>query len=185
MQNHDVHSPGTVLWLTGLSGAGKTTIGRLVYLELKSRYSNIVFLDGDELREVFGHDHGHTLDDRRKAALRNARLCAMLAAQGIHVVCATISMFDECRALNRQKIKNYLEVYIEVPMEVLKKRDQKELYSRAEAGDVKNVIGIDLVPEFPKSPELVIRNDGSVPPGEQAKQIVALHKALQSKIDDI
>ena len=85
---------GNVYWITGLSGAGKTTIGKLFYHKLKQAFSNTVFLDGDVMREVFGADLGYTESDRRKCAMRYARLCDMLQKQELNVVCFKISMFD-------------------------------------------------------------------------------------------
>ena len=93
---------GTVYWITGLSGAGKTTIGSIFYEELKKNYINTVFLDGDTLRKVFGEDLGYTEKDRKKCAMRYARLCALLASQGIYVVCCTIFMYDSIREWNRE-----------------------------------------------------------------------------------
>ena len=92
---------GCVYWLTGLSGAGKTTIGRILYKRLCEKRDGVVFLDGDDLRAVFGNDLGYTAQDRKKSAMRNARLCGLLAGQGLVVVCCTISMFHDVRAYNR------------------------------------------------------------------------------------
>ena len=78
---------GCVYWLTGLSGAGKTTIGRILYKRLCEKRDGVVFLDGDDLRAVFGNDLGYTAQDRKKSAMRNARLCGLLAGQGLVVVC--------------------------------------------------------------------------------------------------
>ena len=114
---------GNVYWITGLSGAGKTTIGKIFYGKLKEIYSNTVFLDGDTLREVFGNDLGYSDTDRRKCAMRYSRLCDLLQKQGIHVVCCTISMFDSVRQWNRENIANYHEIYVEVSDETLQKRD--------------------------------------------------------------
>ena len=86
-----------VYWVTGLSGAGKTTIGWKYYLHLKSTLDNVVFLDGDKPREVLGGDFGYELQDRKKLAYCYARISKMLSDQGIHVVIATISMFNEVR----------------------------------------------------------------------------------------
>ena len=135
-----------VSWLTGLSGAGKTTIGRLWYEKLKADGKPAVLLDGDELRQVFGDDLGFTEIDRRKSAMRNARLCALLAMQGITVICCTISMFDSVREWNRY---------------------QKCLYSQAQA----DVAGIHFQVEEPKNPDLILENDGDRTPEEQVKLI--------------
>ena len=152
-----------VYWLTGLSGAGKTTIGRLWYEKLKEQGETAVFLDGDELRQVFGGDLGFTESDRRKSAMRNARLCALLARQGLTVVCCTISMFADVRSWNRENIPGYFEVYVKASMETLRNRDQKGLYSR---GD-RDVAGVHFQVEEPKCPDLILENDGQKTPEEQ------------------
>jgi adenylylsulfate kinase len=174
---------GAVYWITGLSGAGKTTIGRLVFDELRRRTPAAVFLDGDILREVFGNDLGHSRADRLQSAMRNARLCRMLAEQGIDVVCATISLFRECQEWNRAHIARYFEVYLRVPMEVLVRRDQKQLYSRALRGEITDVIGVDLPVEEPQRPDLVIDNDGTRPPGEHAAYIWKCLQEASTKRD--
>lgn len=154
---------GRVYWFTGLSGAGKTTLGRLWYEELKASGAAAVFLDGDELRRVFGDDLGFSEEERRKSAMRNARLCAMLSAQGVTVVCCTISMFDSVRAWNRENIADYFEVYVKVSMETLCRRDQKGLYSMGG----RDVAGVHFEVEEPKAPDIVLVNDGEKAPGEQ------------------
>jgi len=158
-----------VYWLTGLSGAGKTTIGRLWYERLKASGEAVVFLDGDELRQVFGDDLGYSEADRRKSAMRNARLCALLSKQGITVVCCTISMFDSVRAWNRENISGYFEVYVKASIDTLCGRDQKGLYSREET----DVAGIHFQVEEPKVPNLVLENDGEKTPEEQVKLLWA------------
>lgn len=102
-----------VYWLTGLSGAGKTTIGRLWRDRLRERGETVVFLDGDEMRSVFGTGLGFNAADRRRLAESYGRLCALLAGQGVTVVCCTISMFHSVRAWNRANIPGYYEVYIQ------------------------------------------------------------------------
>lgn len=163
---------GVVYWITGLSGAGKTTIGRLFYEKLHESKSNVVFLDGDVLREVFGNDLGHSLADRKKSGMRNAKLCKLLSDQGIDVVCATISMFHDCHKWNRENITNYKEIYIKVPFEILQQRDQKGLYSGALSKDACNVMGIDLQFEEPCSPDITILNDGKLSPEIILQQII-------------
>ena len=161
----------TVYWVTGLSGAGKTTIGKKWYEELKRSYDNVVLLDGDELRQVFGNDLGYTKEDRLKSAMRNARLCKMLGEQDIHVVCCTISMFDEVREWNRNNIADYVEIYVKVSMEVLHERDQKNLYTKAKVGQEEDLAGITFQVEEPKCPDLVLGNNGEFTPEEQVNKI--------------
>jgi len=152
-------SPGTVYFFTGLSGAGKTTIGGLFYRRLKAKKPNVVLLDGDQLRPMFDVDTGYSFEERKRGAYRNFRLCRMLADQGIDVVLCSISMYRDVRAWNRANIENYREIYIKVSRETLFRRDQKGLYS---AG--KNVIGIDLPFEEPDCATVVVQNDGAEEP---------------------
>jgi adenylylsulfate kinase-like enzyme len=169
-----VAKTGRVYWFTGLSGAGKTTIGRLFFGMLRARNAAAVLLDGDILREVFGNDLGHSREERLKSAMRNSRLCKMLSDQGIDVVCATISLFRECQEWNRAHMPGYHEIYLRVPMTVLLERDQKQLYSRALRGEVKDVMGIDVPMEEPSRPELIVENDGSEKPAALAQRIFDL-----------
>lgn len=156
---------GKVYWFTGLSGAGKTTIGRLWYKKLREAGEQAVFLDGDELRQVFGDDLGFTESDRRKSAMRNARLCELLAKQGLTVICCTISMFDSVREWNRVNIPGYFEIYIKASMDTLCSRDQKGLYTKAK----ENVAGVHFQIEEPKNPDLILENDGQRTPEQQVK----------------
>lgn len=158
-----------VYWLTGLSGAGKTTIGRLWRDALRERGETVVFLDGDEMRTVFGGGMGFTGADRRKLAESYGRLCALLASQGVTVVCCTISMFDSVRAWNRANIPGYYEVYIQASMETLRRRDQKGLYSR----NADNVAGVGLQVELPTASDLILDNDGELTPEEQVERLQA------------
>ena len=163
---------GTVYWITGLSGAGKTTIGKLFYDYLKEQHPNTVFFDGDTLRKVFGDDLGYTEEERRKCAMRYSRLCAMLEEQGMNVICCTISMFDSVRQWNRENIHNYREIYVRVSMDTLCARDQKGLYSGMISETEKNVAGIHFQVEMPKNPDLILDNDGETTPEEQVERIV-------------
>lgn len=157
-----------VYWLTGLSGAGKTTIGKLLYQKLRAQRDNVVFLDGDQLRQVFGDDLGYTPEQRLKSAMRNARLCKLLFDQGLDVVCCTISMFDSVRDWNRTHIPGYCEIYVKASMETLRRRDQKGLYSQGE----NDVAGVHFAIEEPKAPDLILCNDGEKTPEEQAQKIM-------------
>ena len=169
------HKMATVFWITGLFGAGKTTIGKLLYEKIKSVYENTVFLDGDVMRWVFGDDLGYSKEDRCKCAMRYSRLCALLQRQGMNVICCTISMFDSVREWNRQNIVGYKEIYVKVTMETLRKRDQKGLYSGNFQGEEKDVVGMQIQFEEPKTPDLILQNDGLNTPEEQVERILKLY----------
>ena len=164
-----------VYWLTGLSGAGKTTIGRLWRDELQRCGETVIFLDGDEMRSVFGGGLGFSGADRRKLAESYGRLCALLANQGVTVVCCTISMFHSVRAWNRANIPGYYEVYIQASMDTLRRRDQKGLYSQ----NADNVAGVGLQVELPDAPDLVLDNNGGRTPEEQIAILRAAALSLE------
>ena len=157
---------GTVYFFTGLSGAGKTTIGGLFHRRLKATKPNVVLLDGDEIRVAFGEDVGYTQDERLRWAGRIFRVCKLLSGQGIDVVVCSIAMYDSVRRWNRENILNYKEIYIKVSKDTLLQRNQKGLYT---AG--KNVVGIDLPFEEPQSPDLVVPNDGGRTPLELVEEL--------------
>jgi glutamine kinase len=151
---------GRVFWITGLSGAGKTTVGTALWRRLRASGRPAVFLDGDALRTVIAEDLSHSLANRRRSAMRNARLCRLLADQGTDVVCATISLFHEVQRWNRDNIPGYCEIYLQVPMPELRRRDFKGVYARS--GDSPNVVGLDLPAEVPQAPDLILENHGSL-----------------------
>lgn len=167
---------GTVYWFTGLAGAGKTTLGRLFYARLRQNRPNVLFLDGDVLREVFGHPAAHTLEERRALAMQYARLCRMLSDQGLDVVIATISLFHEVQEWNRKHLGAYREIFVRAPLEVLLERDQKQLYSRAQRGEISQVMGVDLPVEEPRNPDLILDNDGRRPPEALVEMTLATFK---------
>lgn len=148
----------TLFWLTGFSGAGKTTLSILLAKKLRDREHPVILLDGDILREIYDNRFGHERKERLAASLQYGRLCKLLTEQETHVVCATISMFHQTQEWNRENIKNYIEVFIDVPLSELLNRNSKKIYSRAKSGELKNIVGIDIEPELPKNPDITIQN---------------------------
>ena len=150
---------GTVYFFTGLSGAGKTTLGGLFHRRLKARKNDVVLLDGDSIRLVYNEDISYTEESRRKGAGRTFRVAKMLSDQGIDVVVCSICMYSDLRAWNRENIEKYREIYIKVDREVLQRRNQKGLYTEG-----KNVVGVDLPFDEPKQPDYIIENNGEETP---------------------
>jgi cytidine diphosphoramidate kinase len=155
-----VSSQGYVYWITGLSGAGKSTVGQLLTTKLRQAGHSTLYLDGDVLREVFGNIEKHSTADRQRLAMTYARLCREVAKQNLEVVCATVSLFHDVRKWNRDNIPGYREIYLRVPVDELKQRDPKGIYAAFNDGKMRDVVGLDMKAELPETPDLVIENFG-------------------------
>jgi adenylylsulfate kinase len=151
---------GCVIWITGLSGAGKSTLAHEVVARLRAAGEAVVMLDGDELREVFGavaaNAQNHGREARQVLAMQYAHLCRVIAAQGLTVVIATISLFREVHAWNRANLPGYFEVYLKVPVEELRRRDPKGIYRRFDTGKLTHVAGLDLPIDEPEAADWVL-----------------------------
>jgi adenylylsulfate kinase-like enzyme/phosphohistidine swiveling domain-containing protein len=167
-------SPGRVFWITGLSGAGKTTLGQELWSRLRAAGRPVIFLDGDALRAVIAEDLDHSAGNRRRSAMRNARLCRLLAEQGADVVCATISLFHEVQRWNRENIPGYREIYLRVPIDELRCRDSKGIYAGSQRADARDVVGIDVPAEAPEAPDLVLDNYGALDVATAVDRILAV-----------
>lgn len=164
-----METKGTVYFFTGLSGAGKTTIGGLFHQRLKATKPNVVLLDGDQIRPVFAEDIGYSDDDRVRGARRVFRVAKMLSDQGVDVVVCSICMYSAVRDWNRENIEHYREIYIKVKRETLLARNQKGLYTGGH-----EVVGVDLPFDEPKTPDAVVENDGTEPPEAIVERLEAI-----------
>lgn len=165
---------GTIYWVTGLPGAGKTTLGGSLRLHLLQQNKSVIHLDGDALREVYAERSDYAPAARKEVAFRNARLCQLVAKQGIDVVCTTVSMFHDVRRWNRANLAFYCEVYLKVPLHVLAERDQKGLYSGVLRGEQVYIPGLDCEFEEPEAPDHIFVNDGTHPVQHFVEQIWAI-----------
>jgi adenylylsulfate kinase len=162
---------GRVIWITGLSGAGKTTLAKALLPLLPAPR---LLLDGDELREALALlAGGYAREDRLKLALTYARLARLAALQGQTVVCATISLFHEVHAWNRANLPGYFEVYVDASDEICRSRDYKLVYT-AKNNDLTPVVGEKIQPEFPLQPDIVLRQDGRSVEELLAKLLITL-----------
>jgi len=181
MTSPTLYEPGQVIWITGLSGAGKTTLARETASLLLDAGNGVVILDGDELREVFGavaeNQQNHGRQVRLALAMQYAHLCRVIAAQGLIVVISTISLFREVHTWNRANLPNYFEVYLKVPLEVLRSRDPKGIYKRFDAGNLKDVAGLDLLIDEPYSADWFVEFI-------QERSVAALAEDLVTRLND-
>lgn len=142
-----------VLWFTGLSGSGKSTLAAAVAKELKRRGIHFEQLDGDVFRDVFPKT-GFSKEERDMHIRRAGFLAGMLERNGVCTVCSFISPYRESRRFVRENTKNFVEVYVNAPLEICEQRDPKGLYKKARNGGIKQFTGIDDPYEAPEAPEL-------------------------------
>jgi len=146
---------GFILWFTGLSGSGKTTISKALESELKRRGCKVEILDGDVIRTNLSKGLGFSKEDRDTNIRRIGFVANLLSRNGVVAITAAISPYravrDEIRALE----PNFVEVYVKAPLEVCEARDVKGLYAKARAGEIKGFTGIDDAYEEPLNPEII------------------------------
>ncbi len=152
-----------VIWITGLSGSGKTTIAKNMQDILRGQGDNVVVIDGDQIRHAVGDKNcGHDRANRVINAFRICRFAKMIADQGFIVIVATMSLYHEVHEWNRENLPGYHEIFLDVDMETLRKRDSKGYYKKADLGAIDNLAGVSLDVEFPKEPDLVIENNDDI-----------------------
>jgi len=162
-----------VLWITGLSAVGKSTIAK-AYLRAKTNSSvSTVLLDGDAVRELFGGDLGYDEQSRIEHIKRIQRLAKFLSDQGLDVVVAALYSNEQILSVNRALFEDYFEVYLKADLNYLKLRENKSLYTKAEKGEIVDVVGVDIKWYEPKLPDLVIQMNKLRPPLEIAEEIVS------------
>lgn len=154
---------GYVLWFTGLSGAGKSTIAELVEKRLRGRSAPVERLDGDEVREHLSKGLTFSREDRDINVRRIGWVASLLSRNGVGVITAAISPYADTRDEVRAMTTNFVEIFVDAPVEVCADRDVKGLYARARAGDIPNFTGVSDPYEPPAAPELHLRTDQSTP----------------------
>lgn len=164
-----------VLWFTGLSGAGKSTIANIVERELNTRGAHTILLDGDNLRFGLNKDLGFSSADRSENIRRVGEVAKLMTDAGLIVICALISPFRAERGLARRLFEpgEFIEIFVDTPLEACIERDPKGLYKRALAQEIPNFTGIQQPYEPPENPESILRTlDGS--PEELAARAVEI-----------
>ena len=147
-----------VIWILGLSGAGKSFLSSKLKEELKEDFGEFIVLDGDVIRKVFDNDLGFTIEERNINASRISKLTHFLSKNKINVIVPVLSLFPYWLEWNRKNINEYYEIFIDVPISILKERNNKSIYFK-EGKENKNVVGVDIEYKYPKSFDLKITNN--------------------------
>lgn len=167
---------GRVVWITGLSGAGKTSLALEVTTRLRAAGQSVVMFDGDDLRLIFdltpNDKQSYRREDRLTLAARYSRLCRLISEQDTTVVIATISLFGEIHRWNRENLPGYFEVFLNVPLSELRRRDNKGLYSRVAAGEISNVAGVDVAADFPTNADWEVEYARAETPSALAEELI-------------
>lgn len=172
---------GLVIWLTGLSGSGKTTTGRILEKYFREKGSRVEFLDGDELRRTISSELGFSKEDRETHARRVAYLGQLLSRNGVITIVALISPYRAFREYARTLVGNFVEVWVQCSLETCVKRDPKGLYKNASQGNITNMTGIQAPYEPPLNPEVTI-NTEKESPQECAERIIGYLNWTTSKL---
>jgi adenylyl-sulfate kinase len=164
---------GFTVWLTGLSGAGKSTIAQLLAIELTSRGRRVEVLDGDSVREHLSPGLSFSKEDRDTNIRRIGWVCELLTRNDVIAIAAAISPYREVRNEVRARIGRFVEVYLEAPVGVLAERDAKGLYRQAREGTLTDLSGVNDPYEPPDRPELTIRTDVIERPEESVARLMS------------
>jgi adenylyl-sulfate kinase len=168
---------GVTIWLTGLPSAGKTTLAHLLGKKIRERgIPGIEILDGDVIRMNLCKDLGYSQEDRMTNIRRIAFVSQLLTRHGVIVIVAAISPYRESRDNARQEIKDFVEVFVKCPIEVLIERDVKGLYKKALAGNLPHFTGVSDPYEEPLNPEILIETNRETPDESAAKILAVLEK---------
>ncbi|MEO8172458.1 MAG: adenylyl-sulfate kinase [Sediminibacterium sp.] len=160
-----------VIWITGLSASGKTTLSKAFEKKFKPSIPNMVLLDGDVIRQLYGNDLGYTEDQRVIQISRLQAIASFLERQSIVVVVAALYANNELLAYNRTHFKEYFEVYLKAEIEQLQTREIKELYKNALAGKIENVVGVDIPYQEPVNPDMLFKVADNLSPETMADML--------------
>ena len=160
MENGTKLDRGFTLWFTGLSGAGKTTVAEIVERELRERAGHVEVLDGDIVRTNLSKGLGFSREDRDTNVLRIGFVAKLLTRNGVPVIVSAISPYKEARDQVRRDIgDDFVEIFVDCPVEVCAERDVKGLYKKAYSGEIGAFTGVSDPYEPPASPELILRTN--------------------------
>lgn len=171
-----------IIWVTGLSGAGKTTLCNAIVDMLKPTVPESVMLDGDIIRDTFGNDLGYREEDRNTQIRRMQNLARMLEAQSLVVVVAALYAHPDLLHWNRENMIEYNEIYLQASLDTLRARDPKGLYAKSAGNANPQVVGLDIPWHEPVSPNIVFDSDEPAAPEEWAREVVASIPSIAKRV---
>ena len=165
---------GILFWVTGLSGSGKTTISKKIKKDIENLYGPTLLVSGDDIRKIFDFKK-YTAEERSSLVLKYCKFAKFITNQNINLIFATIGMMNSVRKWNKKNISNYIEIYIKADLKKIIKTKKKKIYYKKNIG---NIVGIDIKPEFPQKPDILLINN-------LEKDINSLAKNLINRINKI
>jgi len=169
---------GLFFWITGLAGSGKSSIAKHLKSYVANEFGSTLLVSGDGLRNIFKF-RKYSKKDRLKFSQQKLKFCKFILKQKINVIYSTISLFESVRRMNKAKISNYIEIYIEADLKKIIKLNKKKIYHKK---NKENVWGIDLKPQFPKNPDIKIINNFDKSPTKLARELkIKISEFLKNK----
>ena len=170
---------GILFWITGLSGAGKTTIGNKIKKDISKKYGPTLMISGDNIREIFSLK-GYDYKDRLEVLKKYTKFAKYITDQKLNVIFAVVGMAEAPRKWNRKNIDNYVEIFIKCNITKIMNLNKKKIYHDKKSG---KIIGVDIKPEFPKKPHITITNTFKQPSDILAKNLFKkINNLLYKKI---
>tara|TARA_Y100001958_G_C21094401_1_gene446479 strand:+ start:198 stop:734 length:537 start_codon:yes stop_codon:yes gene_type:complete len=148
---------GIVFWITGISGSGKTRIGKEIKKEIIKKYGPTILFSGDDIRKVFNIKK-YSFKDRLRIVKYYCKLCKNVSNQKINIIFCVVGLVHEIHNWNKKNLNNYLEIFIKAPLNKVKKLSNKKIYKTKSK---KNIVGLDIKAEYPKKPHIILNNDFS------------------------
>jgi adenylylsulfate kinase len=173
MKKKKFKNKGTLFWVTGLSGSGKTTIAKKIKNRIEKKYGPTILINGDDLRKFFLLK-GYSKNDRIEIAYKYSKLFKLITNQNINIIFATVGLMNKIRKIFQNSVKNFFVIYIKSDIRIIKQKRRKKIYFKFN----RNIVGVDIKPEFPKKPHVMVENYLN-------REIDKISKELMQKISKI
>ncbi len=169
---------GIVFWITGLSGSGKTRIGKKIKSRIIKKYGPTVLFSGDDIRQIFSY-YKYSYKDRLRIVRYYSKLCRNISNQNINVIFCVVGLMKKIQDWNKNNIDNYLEIFIKSSLNTVQNYSKKRIYNQKY---IQDVVGLDIKPYYPKKPHIILKNNFSLPLDKIAIDLLnKIDKAIKPK----